>query len=236
MAWNTVFKIKKIFSKVYPSVTSVYESIYSTIGSVVAPIVLLGTNGTGGNSFGSNIDISGTVTNNSVLSVSSSSYNSALSTLVSVEGRQVIGGGATAINKTDVYYYSNVDTLTINVGYQTGGNPTCASNEGYFRLYVDGVLYYTSPTLTDGSVGIPDTLYFSRTMYLNYQNPPLSYKHYSFCRTFMFNKRSSIRVDAVFLCRTTAYTTTKIMGVIQTQENLTRDIYATVIEQVNPSI
>lgn len=236
MAWNTLFKIKKIFSKIYPGVTSVYESIYSTIGIVTTPIVLLGTNGTGGNSFGSNIYITGSVTNNSVLSISSSSYNSALTSLVSVEGRQVTGGGSTANVQTDIYNYSNVDTITINVGYQTGGNPTCASNEGYFRLYVDGVLYYTSPTVTDGSVTIPDTLYLSRTMYLNYQKPPLSYKHYSFCRTFMFNSRVSIRVDAVFSCRTTAYTTTKIMGVIQTQENLTRDIYATVIEQVNPSI
>lgn len=239
--WTTVFKIKKLFSKVYKNTKNVYESIYNDVGAIASPVVLTGANGIGGGNFGSYIDISSKITNNNILDIQSNSKDESFITNLT----HIINESNMNIATKEVTLYGcNYCIVDLYYFFVVGGGEGISPTGGvYFVLIVDGVTIYNSSS---------ETTYLARqyeaegvkTSISGHQMPGGGHMAVwsNFCREYSFNSPKTVRV--VFYLNFSGYNrymASTIEGVLnvtslKATNDITRDIYATVIEQVDPTI
>lgn len=239
--WVTKFKIKKLFSKIYKNTKTVYESIYFDIGELITPLVLTGANGIGGGKFGSFIDINSKITNNTVLDITSNSKDEDFVTNYTFNINE---GTLGVFTQETTLLECNYCIIDLYYFYVVGGVFSDTIPRGvYITMIVDGGTYYTSRNETTNLAGDYDAEGIM-TRKSGHKLPGGGHTALwtNYCKEFIFNSPKTVKIIFNFdFSGYNSYMASPIEGRInvtslKATNDITRDIYATVIEQVNPAI
>lgn len=250
--WKNIFNSKKLFSNVFRNTSRVYTSIYNEIGSLRTPSILVGANGIGGGNFGSYIDIDAKITNNTILDITSNSKDESLVTDFSFTiAYETTGFSQTSRGVTiDSCYSVIVDFWYF---FPANGNYDVNYCGAYVEVkYNGGVIFNTRGTTTAIIGGdLADSDYkdaYTTTSKRAAKAPPHSPNYWTMFltsntrREFSFDTAGTVEVVYHFDFRGgwNPYSS-GLSGVcnvtsLKATNNITRDIYATVIEQVDPTI
>ncbi len=234
--WKNLFKIKKIFNKIYKNTSSVYESIYYDIGSIVKPLVLVGANGIGGGQFGSFIDIKSEVTNNTILNITSASKDESIVNIFNVKEQE---NSDRPIDKVFTHNITDCDTIFVDFAYAFSEIPMRVDRRqgGYVIIYRNGVQIYNSYGVTTfgGQASFPEGSGRHRE---SMGEIDIGFSYCVFTKNMEFDSKSTISINFYIMRESlmSAWYYEYNINSLKATNDITRDIYATVIEQVDPTI
>lgn len=240
--WVNKFKIKKIFNKKYANTSSVYESIYNDLGMAISPKVLTGVNGIGGGNFGSYINVNSRVTNNTILDISSDSRDEDMSTDFNYSFDRSVSG-QTFYRNTII---NNCYSVIVNLTYFLPVGVYSDNSEGvYVVVKANGGIIYNSNGKTNRPESggyVDEDIETSTSSYLVDKYSMHFCVFSRFMKEFYFENPCTVEIIYYFnflhyneRLATPMSGTCNIVSMKKSNRNITRDIYATVIEQVDPT-